>query len=206
MVEGKKVVIDDRESELCLLENGWIYYLVKNSLSGDSYDVLYRIKEDGSEKMALCEGLFSDITLHNSYIYFVNLSKTQECAVQGGNIYRMKCDGGELSSVNKSKASNLNIIDDNWIIYEKKAVFDERCAFRGVYKCGIDGSGYMRLTKGSCSIVDIVGGWIYYKVVGKEIKTGLYEIQLRKVWKNGTDDTYLLSFEQDQKSIRCGIV
>ena len=207
----KRTVLDEGQTEICDIHQDSIYYILKNQEyhydgSVDGINKICRIKIDGSGKEEIASGNFGETYIMKGFLYFVDLSRTNIHPVYGGNIRKIDLANNEIYTVNHSKSSNL-YFEDDWIIYEKKAHFSKRTVFRGICKVKTDGTGYSVLVKGTCNIYDVCDGWVYYKILGEQKKTNMFEVFLRKIRVDGTEDTYLKTFElnaRDYRSITSG--
>lgn len=209
LLNRKRIVLDNGQTEICNIYEDYICYILKNQNyhydgSVDGISTLYRIKIDGSEKLIIDSGNFGETHIIRDFLYFVDLSRTNVHPIYSGNIRKIDLSNNETYTVNHSKSSNL-YFERDWIIYEKKAWFNRRTVFRGICKVKMDGTGYSVLVKGCCNIYDVYDGWVYYKILGEQVNTSTFKVYLRKIMIDGTEDTYLQTFEvNNYRSISSG--
>jgi len=88
--------------------DGWVYYSFDES-------GLYRMKEDGSQKKKICDGMYDNLTAYDGYIYgYCRYTKTNNPEETG--LFRLKPDGTERVKIS-DKSMLFVTIYDGWIYY-----------------------------------------------------------------------------------------
>lgn len=128
---------------IAAISGEWIYYC-NYSDNGK----LYKLKNDGSNKVKLCDDKIFNINVLGDWIYYTNLNERKY------NIYKIKKDGTKRTKINNEKSSYVNVIG-NWIFYYNSNV---------LYRINTDGEDkkeICKVNKGS-TYLNICDDVIYY--------------------------------------------
>jgi len=89
--------------------DGWVYYSFDES-------GLYRMKEDGSQKKKICDGMYDNLTAYDGYIYgYCRYTKTNNPEETG--LFRLKPDGTERVKISDKSMLLLRYMMDGYIIH-----------------------------------------------------------------------------------------
>ena len=137
--------------------DGWVYCLITSTPRMNNY-YLYRMREDGSEKVKLVDERVANFYVADGWVYYTF-----------GAIYKIKTDGsGKQKLFSDDLYSPTNIlVEDGWI-YWINIRKNSSNAYGQIYKMRTDGTGLMQIgsfpentTDHACNMT-VVNGWIYY--------------------------------------------
>ncbi len=140
-------------------QGDWLYFAVTEPQASSASWGLYKIRQDGSQRTKLVDGLgIHEINIVGSWIYFVK-SKTHEDGTPiSVQIFKIKTGGSSLTRLRTM--SNLDVdtmrIVDSWLYLG----CTDKDWKQAIYRMKTDGSG-MELIRSGSSIGDLQGDWIY---------------------------------------------
>jgi hypothetical protein len=159
--------------------DGWVYYSFDES-------GLYRMKEDGSQKKKICDGMYDNLTAYDGYIYgYCRYTKTNNPEETG--LFRLKPDGTERVKIS-DKSMLFVTIYDGWIYYTS---FDDN--FKP-YKMKLDATDDQKLSDYSASYINVDNQWVYFQNDangGRIYKVKHDGSQITEVSDHGNMYTYL---------------
>ena len=126
--------------------DGWIYYITMHRAETGGYSgMLYKIRNDGSEKTALNVNDAFYINVIGDWIYYMDWQRYA--------IYKVRTDGSQNTQVSSHYITGFNVVDD-WIYYIDSG---------RIFKMRTDGSEDTKLNDAEfCRNINVVGNWIYY--------------------------------------------
>ncbi|MCX7708787.1 MAG: DUF5050 domain-containing protein [Clostridia bacterium] len=143
--------------------NGWIYYI--NSYNGE----LFRMREDGSEKVKLCDGPCNGVCLEGDWIYFTDWK---------GRIVKVKLDGSNKTVLDEESWDSM-YVSNGWVycgIKIYKDIFNQNYC---LYRMRTDGSSKTFLNNDYPTIFVSAGEWLYFMESEKGRSAG-YDIYRMK--------------------------
>ncbi len=150
---------------LAALRDGWVYYANLND-SGK----IYKVKNDGTGRVALNSDRSRFINVIGSWIYYMNDS-------DGKKIYKISTDGTGRQRLNNDRSEYLNVSGD-WIYYMN---FNDG---KKIYKIRTDGSGRTKVNDNFSAYLNVIGDWIYFANIDDGYR-------IYKVRTDGTQQTRL---------------
>ncbi len=132
----------------------WIYYANTNY----DYD-LYRMRLDGSEKQILALGTVGQINVVGEWVYYSDQGEGNEFIGRG--TYKVCLDGTKKTMLLPSCVSWMKVVGDE-IYYVSNAY-----SSGDICKMKTDGSKKEVIVEGKCGNVNLVDGWLYYKLDGE---------------------------------------
>lgn len=140
------------ESYETLVVGEWIYTNLYSK--SDSRTVFCRIKTDGTGVEKILDSSTHRFAINNGWIYYVS---------NNGSINKMKVDGSNKSTIykpNNFSPYSINI-SGNYIFFsaDNQTASEENY---GIYRIGLDGAGFTRLSKSWCRRFSISSNWIYF--------------------------------------------
>lgn len=140
------------ESYETLVVGEWIYTNLYSK--SDWKTVFCRIKTDGTGVERILDSSTHSFAINNGWIYYVS---------SNGSINKMKVDGSNKSTIykpNNFSPYSINI-SGNYIFFsaDNQTASEENY---GIYRIGMDGSGFVRLSKSWCRHFAISSNWIYF--------------------------------------------
>ncbi len=143
-------------------QNDWIYYC--NRSDGWS---LYKVQEDGTDKMRLDENIGHFILVDSNWIYFN--AAPQEFFGEEGVLCMINIDGTSFKVLTPDDAIMIKIVND-WIYYINNVDLDNS----KIYRIKKDGTERKQISKENAKGFMISGDWIYYT----DVNHGLSKIKL----------------------------
>jgi len=136
----------------------------------DDNNRLYRIKIDGSDRLALTDGGAWFVTLVDGWIYYV--SEDDEY-----RIYKINIDGSGRIRISDDTAWFINVVDE-WIYYINRSKEDT------IYRIKTDASENTQITDYTACCINVYDDWIYHSNENDGSK-------LYKIRPDGSDGTAL---------------
>lgn len=135
-----------------LVVGEWIYTNLYSK--NDSRTVFCRIKTDGTGVERILDSSTHSFAINNGWIYYVS---------SNGAINKIKVDGSNRATIykpNNFSPYSINI-SGNYIFFsaDNQTASEENY---GIYRIGLDGSGFTRLSKSWCRHLAISSNWIYF--------------------------------------------
>ncbi len=170
-MEPEKLSVNERHLEDITKADGWVYYIEKEK-AFDSSGVLYKSREDGSEKTKVCNDEAAHLHVADGWLYYRSWS-------DGGAFYKIRPDGRKKTKIMDDFFSEL-FIDGDWIYYSggRQGRDSDK-----LWKIRTDGSGRENFNKFECDdpklqsremmgrkvetfmlrqIQSVSDGWVYY--------------------------------------------
>ena len=143
--------------------DGWIYY---NNLPASIE--FYRIRTDGSDKETLPEGFASQISMHDGWLYCLNMDNA---------LCRMRPDGIGWERLTTFSSGYFNIVD-GWMFFTKLDMQSDRPE-ESIWKMRVDGSELSQLYEGFTGSMVAYDGWLYFSAYGDDaFQDDLYRMEL----------------------------
>ncbi|MDR0197319.1 MAG: DUF5050 domain-containing protein [Oscillospiraceae bacterium] len=169
----------------------WVYY---NRYAVTGYDdreydrstSVYRIMTDGTEHTRLNEIDSEGINIVNDRIYYMS----------GGNIYKMRLDGGEntLIDENSGYVSRL-LVDGDWVYFSHGSQHEDGIKYSKIYKMKTDGTGKNIIYEDENSMLypnNVSEDWLYFTQSVPDVWGG----DLCRINKEGAKQTVLSDCSQ----------
>ncbi len=128
---------------IAAVQGNWTYY------SNLNYDFgLYKMRNDGSEKQILANGVISQINVVGEWIYYNDTSQTQS------GTYKIRIDGSQ-----KTRISSCSY----WMTVIKDDIYFTNSFSKGaIYKMDTEGKNKALICSDKASYINVIGDWIYY--------------------------------------------
>jgi hypothetical protein len=140
---------------------------------------LYKIKQDGSEKIKISDTSASFINVSGNWIYYA-ASYTAKSA-ERMRLFRMKTDGSEKTKLTDDQVTFVNVAGD-WIYYINTSDGNKP------YRATLDGKGIQKLSNDAAQSLFVEDGWIYFQ---KKADTKLFKMRTSGTnLKEITDNLY----------------
>ncbi|MEA4962438.1 DUF5050 domain-containing protein [Lutispora sp.] len=132
--------IDRISADNLIFKDDWIY--LRDEIEGD----IYRMREDGKDKVKLVDGYVNSFCSDENFIYYVSRF-----------IYRVKPDGTDETILSDEATTNSNIsISGEWIYFANENDNNK------LYKIRKDGTGLIKISDDQICFVKATKDWIYY--------------------------------------------